>query len=221
MALLTLWIGCYEGAMLFAALTTDITFGWRLLFPALPAVVLIGAVSLAPALSTGRRARSSRLGVTLLVATFMSVYVVSNVHSLMSYGLGCPHDVVAKELERPTAHGDSLAFWIRTNIPPSEALLSTNGQAAGYVLHRNVVSTVGNGYSDYSWEDAETLRVMQIFGARYILVFRDALFSNRQVWRDPVLAESRFLRSLERNHPPTWLELAASTPNALLFRRQL
>jgi hypothetical protein len=73
---------------------------------------------------------------------------------------------------------------------------------------------VSKEYSDVTWDDGFTRQVMGQFGASYLFVYRPTLSGPE----DPVLMESTFLQRLSSNAPPEWLEAAASSRAAVVYR---
>jgi hypothetical protein len=219
---IAIWLGVYCAGMCYVALTSVISFGVRMFVPALPWALLIFGAALT---AWDRRARGPEvaLGRSLLVTLSLS-YAAINVASLTHYTRISPHEVVADALERPMSNGQPLSTWIESFIPRDAVLLSSEGQPTGYHLGRRTVSTVSRRYSEAEWTEDTTRSVMARFGATFLVVYPEALAGSEQTGPgelrfSPVL-ESPFFRELAAGRLPEWLEVAASNPRAIIFRRR-
>jgi hypothetical protein len=201
-----LWISilvmAYVGGIITAALTSIVAAYGRYLIPVYP--VTLAAVAVLFSMPGTRR---QLLAVAALV---MSVVAVQSRSLAVRPGLP-PHLVAASALRQPLQSG-SIGQWLLDRLPPSETIVSVNGQAVHYLLKRPVVSINHPEYSSRHWDDAAVHALMKQFSARYLLVFPgESSFDTSAQDSIP------FLHDLVSGSVPDWLKPAASTPNATVF----
>jgi hypothetical protein len=209
-ALLAIVIVVYGAGLCYVGFTSHVSVDVRMLVPLLPALSLL----LASALSGVRRvwrapARAGVAGMALLGVG----YAGANVSTSLEARHPAPHAVVAASLALPTASGEPLRDWIERNVPRDAVLLAMEGQATGYVLDRRTVSAVGRLFSDLTWSEAEARDVARDFGAGWVIVYPDLV---RGGTIDKL--DSPLFRRLAAEDPPDWLELAAGSERALVYR---
>ncbi len=203
---LVLFTTIYSAAMIYAGITSPISFGPRMFYPLLPVFLLVGA-SLLASVPEARRAR-----VALILSVTSCAYLAINLHHAIERPSPAPHQLVEQELAGAGANGVSLRAWIDGNLGPGEAVVSNRGQSTGYALRRGVVSLVAHEYSNQVWDEAAVKALMARFGVRTLIVYLDD--------REDIVVtrESPLLAGLVRGERPSWLTLAAQNRDVLVFR---
>jgi hypothetical protein len=127
-----------------------------------------------------------------------------------------PHVAVTRALAAPVATGEPLASLILANVPREGVLVSADAQATVYVLKRNVVGLIDWRYSDARWDERAIRDLMTRFRAIYLVLSRRA--ESQSTAAEYVGDDSDFLRLLLDERPPAWLDRAASSRYALVYR---
>lgn len=214
---LLLWLATYEAGTTYAALTTDVTYDIRFLVPILPLLLLLaGSAWTAAATPVAPGAGWRTAGAGCLAACMLGL-VAANGVATVRVEKASPHVAVARALAAPVSTGEPLAAWLLTNVPRDGVLVSADAQATGYVLKRNVVGLIDWRYSDARWDERATRDLMTRFGATYLVLYRRAAASQSTA-AEYVGDDSEFLRLLLDESPPPWLDRAASSRYALVYR---
>jgi hypothetical protein len=199
---ISILVMAYVGGVVTAALTSIASAFARYLLPVYP-VTLAAAAALFSIPGTRRQ-------LLAVVALAMSVVAVQG-RSLAVRPALPPHLVAAAALRQPLQSG-SIGQWLLDRVPPSETIVSVNGQAVHYLLTRPVVSINHPEYSSRNLDDAGVHALMKQFSARYLLVFPgESSFDTSAQDSIP------FFHDLVSGSVPDWLKPAASTPNATIF----
>jgi hypothetical protein len=193
----------YSGSIIYAALTSPISFAPRMFYPLLPVVLLMGADLIRRLQQRPRFV----LGLALTTGAFLTI----NFRNYLVPPQPAPHQIADRELAQEIDPGMSLRAWLDENVPKDEPIVANWGQGTGYLLQRNTVSLVSHTYSDQRWDEPAVRALMQTYRARYLTVYTD----------DPenVTRESLFLSALVQGACPSWLTLAARARDVLVFRR--
>lgn len=201
----------YSAGMYYLGVVTPIGFNFRMFLPLLP-VFLISIVTVWSLVTDSEP--HPKVWHRLAWAVFLVGYGAMNVQNIwMPYT--SPHQTVSAWLEMPMDTGQPLTAWIRDNIADESVIVSEDGQATGYVLHRKTISLVPPVFSRTLWNDTQIQKVMQSFNAEYLLVYTAPENDELQQHND-----SPFLKYLADGSAPPWLFLAAENPRIRVFRRR-
>jgi hypothetical protein len=207
--LLALCAATYCAAMAYAGLTTQISLSARMFVPVLPLLFLLASRILVVAPRPG----PARAASGAFTALFAAGYLGANLTSAVRTPEPPEHRAVAEALRAPMQGDRSLLQWMEVNIPRDAVVLSVDGQATGYLLKRNTISTVGRLFTRLTWNEEEARAIVSRFGATYVIVYPEVV-STGGIDR----LDSPLLRALAARRPPPWLELAAENPRAMVYR---
>jgi hypothetical protein len=211
--LLLSYVAVYCAGMIYAGITSVISFDTRMFYPILPLALLL----LARSLEIGKPARHGPSAARTAFLAGLSAatigYLCINARNYFVRPDPAPHELVARELKNLASPGLTMRSWISINIPTNEVIIANQGQASGYVLHRKTLALVSRQYSDQFWDDAAIHSLMRTYDAHFLILYSgDA--------EDDVLHDSPFLSALAHNSsPPRWLVLAARSHAVAVFRR--
>lgn len=82
-----------------------------------------------------------------------------------------PHVVVNRALDQSIGTGGTGRDWLLGHTRPDEVILSINGQALHYVLHRPVISIIRSSLTGRPQSEAVLHGYMTKYRARYLLMF--------------------------------------------------
>lgn len=211
-SLLYLYLVIYSMGMYYLGVVTPISFNPRMFFPLLP-VVLISLAGLWSILSD--RLLLPNIWHRPAFTVFLIGYGLMNIQGIWVPSRN-PNQVVLPWLEMRTGTGQPLTGWIKDNIADEAVIVSEEGQATGYTLHRKTISLVPPMFTQTTWNETQIHKVMQSFNADFLLVYTAPETDEMQQHGD-----SPFLKHLAEGAAPSWLVLAAENPRARLFRRCL
>ncbi len=211
-AIFAVAVGLYVPMIFYAALTSDISFTSRMLFPCLPLCILLAAHLWSQVALKDSRAATAGVILSLLGYTSSNLYWLSQPSSMAT------HAAVSQALAAPMENGNSLSDWASANIPPEATIVATNGQPTAYVLKRKTVSLVSKAFSDTPFTESETRRTMDDFAANHLVVYSEGKATLGPV--DPVQKESPFLERLTHGVHPDWLAVAARNQHAIVYCRR-
>ncbi len=191
----------YAACMLYAGLTSEISYGTaRNFVPLLPLLLLLFGVMLRTLIPKLERRRVHLPLAALAICFCCYLYL-----NLLVIRKPLADQVVAVNVRLDGSGGGptSARAAILNRVGPRGVLLANNGQATGFVLDRPTVSMVGPAFSRVVW-DEETVRAT-------ILRFHvAAVVISPPVQRDPEDDDdipSPFVRQLARGNAPAWLTL--------------
>jgi hypothetical protein len=189
--LIGLYLAVYVGAMIYLGARSPISFGPRMFVPLLPVLLLLAGALWRHAGPPRSHAVHGAAAALLVVS-----YAAVNLQFIVADPGIAPHERVRARLD---ARIESL-------LPADATLAATDGQATGYVLRRKTLSLATPRFSVQAWTEDAVRSAMRRFGARHLLVYREA-------------APSAFLAALATGSPPQWLQLVADNGEARLFVR--
>ncbi len=213
-SLLLIYICVYVVGMILIAHHTVISFGPRMFYPVLPAILIVAAVMLdplaqaAPAMTPSRKLAAS-LALTCLLASYLAV----NLASVMAYIPLSEHRLVALRFLERGRDGQPLTAWVKANIPADAVILATDGQATAHALHRRTISLVAPEFSSARWDESEVRAVMERFGAEFLILYPATYDGDTETQRD-----SAFLGKILSGVTPSWLSIVAENPAVEIFR---
>ena len=158
LVLILLCLGVYSLGIVYAGLTSSISFVTRMFLPLLPLYAMLAA-----------RLLPARAGVGLKAALclLLAGYAGSNARDLAQPLPRAEDQTLAAELA-------GLRPWLDAHVPASETVFAADGQAVGFVLHRPVVSLVGARYSREQWECGPLKAEMSRFHSHYVILYKSA-----------------------------------------------
>ena len=186
----------YTAAILYLGITSDIGFGPRMFIPVLPVLLLLGS-----ALCTGRQTAIGRPAAVALAYIAVVAFTASNLIASSGTKVPSPH------LNPQAAVFGELKAILDAD---PRVLVSSDGQAVGYALHRPVVGLVGDDYGNTRWTEQDVHDLMLRYGACHLLLFPGANTHDGQ-------QSSPFLRSLTAGQHPLWLRLQADNGRGILY----
>jgi hypothetical protein len=211
-SLLAFYVVIYATGIFYLGHVAPIELNPRMVFPLLP-ILLVFAMWVWWVFA-GRHFRVKAWH-RVAIVLFLFGYGTMNIQSLRM-PLTYPHQIVSRWLGMRTETGQTLLAWINHNISQKAVIVSEEGQATGYVLHRDTVSLVAPVYSHALWNDRQIHNVMDAFHADYLFVYTAPDIGVVEQHED-----SPFLQQLaltEESAP--WLQLAAENPRVKIYRRR-
>jgi hypothetical protein len=202
------WIGIvsasYFGGIILTGLNTIAFDALRYDLPLLPLLlVLCGVLFQLAGPGIGRIAAS----------VCVLCLVLINVRGLNASPLPGQAEEVAKLLGEQVEPGISMQRWLQNTLPPKATLVATDGQAVHYVLGQPVVSIIEPKFSRHFWDEAGIRTLMRQRRISYFLLFPGAPPDSV-----PEQQSTPFLKALSAGRPPSWLSVAARTPDVILYR---
>jgi len=202
---MTFVAAAYAGGIVLSTLITIASDMTRYLIPVYPIVLAGVAIVLSAALKDRRR--------------FVAVALVGTILAVHARSLGftrtvASHEFVANALASDVEPGVTAREWLLWHVPENGRVMSVDGQALYYVLHRDVVSILSAEFTSRR-TDAEGYRsTMTRFHARYLV-----LFPGMQPSEVPDQDQTPFLRDLASGEagPPEWLRLAAGSTTVAIY----
>lgn len=203
----------YCVCMLYMSVRSDIDMVPRMLYPVLPWILLLFSGVLARCLGgMGRNSRRWAFAIVLLAA--VTPYVILNAREIADHLRASGPDRIVRSQFLTPYQGVSLLEWFDHNVPYDAVIVAENGQATGYALKRRTISLVGLQYSNQHWEESDVRRVMERYGAEYLITY-----PGLDPRTDSVQTESRFLAHLKQDWEPGWLRVAAQNATVKIYRR--
>jgi hypothetical protein len=202
----------YAAGIAAIALRSVISYEARMYIPVLPHMICLSVLGLGFMIRglPGRgRPRAVGLGI---IACLSLGYGAANFISrgtLTADGF----ERTREALLQPDGAGLSILRRLSGELESGETIAATNGQIAGYVLDHPTLSLVGRPYSLVTWDERALRAEMTRYGARHLLLFRDAGI-------DPVVRQSRFLGDLANGHTVPWLRPVAFNRDVSVYRVQ-
>ena len=149
--------------------------------------------------------RPNRVWFKPVVLLIVVGYAGVNARDLYEPRAKARYEILAAEYEFPSADGRPLREWVESHVPRTETIVSTDGQATGYLLQRPTLSMVSSLYSPVRWECAEVKKQMERFHANYLFLYKPA----SGVGADGLLGESRFVAASVLDRPACGFVIAA------------
>ncbi len=109
--------------------------------------------------------------------------------------------------------GVSLVEWLKQRLGPDGTMAAVEGQALHYILRSPVVAMIPAGATSRRADGPAFQSLMRQFGAQYLLVFPGVSPD-----RIPEQSSYEFLRQLAAGDAPAWLEPAARTRDAAVYK---
>jgi len=204
---LTIIVVGYVACFLYVERNTVITFDARFLYPMLPIALL---VAISAAFSGGRLLApgAGRLTWNSSWVALLGLYAL--IH-LEAWSRDVPSDAIdaaEQTLESRTADGRSVRDLVLAATGPGDSIMSTDGQAIGYILHRPTVSLPRPIFTSYSWTEGFVRSTIRRFAVRVVLI--GTAPADRAV--------SPFVAALAAGNSPTWLTKVGATERATVYR---
>jgi hypothetical protein len=202
------WAGfigiAYVGGVMLAALTTIAADLQRYYFPVYP-LFLACAAAFCSTFAKGKKS----LVVALLV---FSVVAVEGRNLFVRPA--APDWIVTKAmLAEEVQPGLPLVEWLRQRLGHDGTIMAVEGQAVHYVLQRPVVAVIPAGATGRPGDGQAFQLLMRQFHAQYLLLFPGA-----PPERIPEQNSYGFLRQVASGDAPEWLQLAARTRDAVVYK---
>lgn len=205
LGLLASVLAVYCASMIYIGASVAVTFDTRLFYPLLPVAILLMAAVLAH-VERSVMAPSVRRWIQISALAVTAAYVLVNGRSVAGAPGPVPHRAAATRLA-------GVRPWIDANVARDETIVASDGQATAYALQRPAISLSQAALSDTQWT-ADTVRaVMTAYHANILILFPGA-----DPGQNPVQAESPFLGAVLEGRLPDWLELAADSATARIYR---
>ncbi len=200
-----LFIGIvYVGGVMAAALTTIAADLPRYYFPAYP-LFLACAAAFCSTFAKGKKA---------LVVAFLVLAVVAVEARNLFVSPPAPDWIVTKAiLAEQVQPGVPLSEWLRQKLGPDGTMAAVEGQAVHYILKSPVVAVIPAGATSGRGDGPAFHSLMRQFGAQYLLVFPGVPPD-----RIPEQTSYEFLRQVASGDIPPWLEPAARTRDAAVYK---
>jgi hypothetical protein len=200
-----LFIGiAYVGGVMVAALTTIAADLPRYYFPVYP-LFLACAAAFCSSFAKGRKS---------LVVALMVFSVVTVEARNLFVPPPAPDWIVTKAiLAEEVQPGVSLTEWLRQRLGSDGTIAAVEGQAVHYILRSPVVAVIPAAATSRQGDGPAFQSLMRQFRAQYLLVF-----PGLDPDRIPEQSSYEFLRQLASGDAPTWLEPAARTRNAVVYK---
>jgi hypothetical protein len=165
-----------------------------------------------PILLAGLAAAASRVRSTAWRAVmFLLAFAVLTSHARDLLAKPAPQErvVLADDLAKNVAPGESLRQWLLSHVPAGTTLVSEEGQTLHYVLQRPVVSIIEPPESSNRAADGPALReLMCRYKSRYLLLFPTIRVSRNRL---------PFLQDLILGKGPDWLKLSVGTDDVAAY----
>ncbi len=207
-------VASYAVMMVYAGITTMISFGTRMFYPLLPELLLLLALvitRLVPDSSSLKWRSLSLVGIAAICASSLWL----NANSLIVKPLYANYkQLITERFDEPTREGVPLATVLDRIIPRNSVIAAIDGQAMGYVLNRPTLSLVEKHFSTIDWTEVRVYETMRFYGAQYFLAFK----GDAKDKQPSVLRESPFLAGLAEGRAPAWLKLLTSNSRILVYR---
>jgi len=197
----------YGIGIVYLCRTSVIDVTTRTFYPLLPCLLLTAGGLLLVLLTQCRQTLT-----LTLVFTLGTLYLVNNGYHYLAPAAPAPHQVIAERLASKSTTAVNLMTWIEQHVPPDATILANEGQAVGFLVQRKTVSLVSDRYGSSLSDEADVRRAMATYRASFIILIKDREGDHQFV------RKSFFLNGLTEGHIPPWLELAAQTPEGIIFR---
>jgi hypothetical protein len=109
--------------------------------------------------------------------------------------------------------GVPLIEWLRQKLGRDGTMIAVEGQAVHYILKSPVVAVIPSGATSRRGDGPAFQALMRQFGAQYLLLLPGAPQD-----RIPEQSSYEFLRQVASGDTPAWLEPAARTRDAAVYR---
>lgn len=196
---LAMLVAVYCAGMMYAALTSVISYGTRMFVPLVPVLALL-AVGAVQALAGDRLRDADRRRLVVGSRVLLGAYVAIN---LTSFGRPLVDRIsaVRSQLDATVAGGRSVRSVLNETLGAEGVLLANNGQAVGYALGRPTLSLVGPRYSVVEWDEAALREVIERFRVSAVVITAP----NAAQPDDADLIGTPFIRALANGEAPSWL----------------
>lgn len=191
--MITIFVGAYSAAMVYAGVTTVITYSSRMFFPLLPALALAAAMAVDSILISSRKEIS-----TLLLTVLIICYGAINARNIL-----VPHNTERHEQldlilgSTLSDNKKSLKTVLTEGTHPEQTIIANSSNALNYVLDRRILAIPFREYSSKEWS-LDTLKMLaKQYSSRYLVLFKDD---------QQILTDHAFLLSLGRGTHPKWLQ---------------
>lgn len=201
----------YTACMLYAGLTSEISYGTaRNFVPLVPLILLLfGSVLRILVPNCGQR--GIRLPLAALAICLCS-YVYLNL-LVIRKPLADQATAVAERLDAGGESGRSARAAILNRVGPRGVVLANNGQAVGFVLGRPTISMVGPAFSRIVWDEETVRATIERFHIAEVVISAPA---QGQPDNDDDIP-SPFVRQLAQGRAPAWLRLQQQSGSVLTY----
>lgn len=202
----------YAACMLYAGLTSEISFGTaRNFVPLIPLILLLFGLVLRLLLPSTAQATAGPRLATAALALSLCLYVYLNLLVIRQPLV----DQVAAVAARfdAAAGGITPRAAVLGRVGPHGVVLANNGQAVGHVLGRPTLSMVGPTFSRVVWDEQTVRATVQRFHVAAIVISVPP--SERTDDEDDI--PSSFVRQLARGTAPAWLKLEHRSDSVLTY----
>lgn len=206
-------LGVYCSLMLYAGLTTVISFGSRMFFPVLPILILVVALFLHWLLPASVRAIAADRRVRLLLTGALVGYFITGFVSSHAVPKDANPARINARLAARSADGSDVRAAIERLTGANGVVLANDGQMTGYVLQRPTVALVERHFTRVVWDEARVREVMERYGVSALVLSLPAAGEAREE-----LLPSRFLELLAGGEQPAWLQQVASSSRLRVYR---
>ncbi|MEH2609793.1 hypothetical protein [Bradyrhizobium sp. AZCC 1693] len=218
---LLLLVLVYSACMIYAGLTSVISYGVRMFVPLTPLLILLLGIAFNEMMRVLPRADASRRLFLFLLIGSLVPYAFLNLSALRNPS---PLDVsvLAGPLDSKGSAARSPRAVIRELAGENGVIVANNGQAAGYVLQRPTVSLIGQEFSTVEWNESTLLETAQRFNAAAVLIVGDAVARqlSRGIGQGADVKNdlpSRLVEELAHGNPPQWMKLVHRSDGILIY----
>ena len=202
----------YAACMLYAGLTSEISYGTaRNFVPLIPLILLLFGLALRILLANqelrtaGRRLSIAALALSLCLYVYLNLLVIRR-------PLVDQVTAVAARFDSQTGGTTSRAA-ILSSVGPHGVILANNGQAVGHVLGRPTISMVGPTFSRVVWDEQTVRATAQRFHVAAIVI---SVPTPEQADDEDDIPSS-FVRRLAQGTAPAWLKLEHRSGSVLTY----
>ncbi|KRR16779.1 hypothetical protein CQ14_14415 [Bradyrhizobium lablabi] len=217
---LLLLVLVYSACMIYAGLTSVISYGVRMFVPLTPLLILLLGIAFNEMMRVLPRAGASRRLFLILLTGSLVPYAFLNLSALRN-----PPPLDVSALAGPLATKSARAV-VQELAGENGVIVANNGQAAGYVLRRPTISLVGQEFSTVEWNEPTLLATMQRFNATAVLIVSDAVAGqlSRGIGQGADVKSdlpSRLVKELAQGNPPQWMKLVHRSGGILIYVPEL
>lgn len=202
----------YAGCMVYAGLTSEISFGTaRNFVPLIPLLLLLFGLTLRRLIpiteepTTGRRLATAALALSLCLYVYLNLLVIRQ-------PLVSQVTAVAAKFDTPN-NGITPRAVVLGSVGSHGVVLANNGQAVGHFLGRPTVSMVGPTFSRVVWDEQTVHATVKRFHVAAIVISVPP--PERTDDADDI--PSPFVRELARGTAPDWLKLKHRSASVLTY----
>jgi len=207
-----LLVAVYIGCMLYAGMTSSISYGSARNFAPIAALLFL-LLGWGVAIALNCTSQSSGLRRIALLSLASSLLPYAYLNSLVL--LRPPADASAgarKQMDAIADDGTSTRAAITRIVRPDAVIMADNGQAIGHVLDMRTISLVGPAFSTIVWNETTVRSTMRRFNVAAVVI-TPPISGHLE---DEALP-SRFVHELAQGHSPSWLTLALRSGPVLVY----